>query len=248
MDRDGTKIDAIFGEAKSMSIRQTRRGWFQECLGCEAVDEFKWFDTTDGKEAEIGMSLEESPCFSRMCCGGCHEFDMVAKEAGTEEEIVSMNRPWACNVSPCKCCLYNKMSFSYKGTPLGQIEETCWVCVPRMNITDASGSPVYKVHSPTCLGGICVNCCAEGNPCCGKGCCKVPFYIYPATQEDTDNGAPFVGKIVKVPKSLAVEFFTDAEAYDVIFPEDATNEQKAIIAGSAVWINANFFEQESENH
>ena len=52
----------------------------------------------------------------------------------------------------------------------------------------------------------------------------------------------------KVPKSLAVELFTDAEAFDVEFPEDATSVQKAMIAGSAVLINANFFESETEQH
>jgi hypothetical protein len=40
--------------------------------------------------------------------------------------------------------------------------------------------------------------------------------------------------------------FTDSEAFDVSFPEDATTEQKALIAGSSVWINANFFEAEKE--
>jgi hypothetical protein len=40
--------------------------------------------------------------------------------------------------------------------------------------------------------------------------------------------------------------FTDAEAFDVTFPDDATTEQKALIAGSSVWINANFFEAEKE--
>jgi len=247
MDRYG-KLDQYFGSAKSMSVRQTRRGCFQELLGCEAADEFKWFNTTDGMNDQFATSLEESECLFRMCCSGCHEFKMVAKEEGTGEEILTMHRPWACNAGACKCCLYQKMEYSYRGERLGNMEESCWVCVPRMRINDANGNPLYKVHSPTCCMGMCVDICAEGNPCCGKGCCKVPFYIYPASQEDTDNGAPYIGKVVKVPKSLAVELFTDAEAFDVEFPEDATSVQKAMIAGSAVLINANFFESETEQH
>ena len=94
--------------------------------------------------------------------------------------------------------------------------------------------------------GLCVNICTEGNPCCGKGCCKVPFHIFPADQENTDNGAPYAGKVVKVPKSFAAEMFTDSEAFDITFPDDATNVQKALIAGSAILINANFFEVESQ--
>jgi hypothetical protein len=72
-----------------MSVRQTRRGWFQECLGCEAADEFKWFDLTDGRNEQFATSLEESDCCPRMCCGGCHEFTMVAKEEGTGEVSVA---------------------------------------------------------------------------------------------------------------------------------------------------------------
>ena len=45
---------------------------------------------------------------------------------------------------------------------------------------------------------------------------------------------------------MRTEIFTDAEAYDVTFPEDATAEQKALLAGSTIYINANFFEQENE--
>lgn len=241
------KIDQFFGQSKEMSVRQTRKGWIQECFGCEAADEFKWFDTTDGRNDQFATSLEDSKCCTRMCCGGCHEFNMVAKEEGTGAEILSMNRPWACNAGPCKCCCYQKMTYSYQGKPLGSMEEGFYCCVPRMQIKDATGNPIYKIHAPTCCFGTCVNICAEGNPCCGKGCCRIPFHIFPASQEDTDNGAPYVGKVVKVPKSLAVEMFTDSEAFDITFPDDATNVQKALIAGSAILINANFFEDEAQD-
>ena len=33
----------------------------------------------------------------------------------------------------------------------------------------------------------------------------------------------------------------------MVFPEDATSVQKAMIAGSAILINANFFESETED-
>lgn len=240
------RLETHFGpDSKSMSIRQTRRGCFQEFLGCEAADEFKWFNTSDGKNVQFATSLEDSNCFMRMCCGGCHEFSMDVKEEGSGATILTLHRPMACNVGPCKCCCYNEMSISADGRKLGMIKEKCFVCVPRMVITDGNDVEIYKVHQPTCCGGICVNICAEGNPCFGKGCCKVPFHIFPADQQVTDDGAPFAGKILKLPKSLAVELFTDAEAYDVTFPENSTTEQKALIAGSSVYINANFFESET---
>ena len=42
------------------------------------------------------------------------------------------------------------------------------------------------------------------------------------------------------------EIFTDSEAYDITFPDKSTTEQKALIAGSSIFINANFFEQDGE--
>lgn len=226
-----------------MSIRQTRKGCLQEILlGCEAADEFKWFNTSDGSNTQFATSLEDSNCCMRICCGGCHAFTMEVKEENSGAEILSLERPMACNVGACKCCCYQTMTFSSGGRALGKIEEKFWCCVPRMMISDYNGKDIYKVHQPTCCGGMCVNCCAEGNPCCGRGCCKVPFHIFPADQADTDNGASHAGKILKLPKSLTVEFLTDSEAYDISFPKDATAEQKALIAGSTIFINANFFE------
>ena len=235
-----------FGEdTNAVSVRQTRKGWFQEIFGCEARDEFKWFNITGEKTVQFATSLEESECCMRTFCGGCHEFTMTVKEEGSGAEVLSMHRPMSCNMGACKCCCLQEMTMSSNGRTLGKIEEQFWCCVPRMLIKDANGVDVYKLHQPTCCGGMCISCCSEGNPC-GKGCCKVPFHIFPADQEDTDNGAAHVGKILKLPKSFMTEMFTDSEAYDVTFPEKSTTEQKALIAGSSVFINANFFEQEKE--
>lgn len=168
------RLEQHFGEdTKAISVRQTRRGCFQELLGCEARDEFKWFNITDGANSQFATSLEESNCCARLFCGGCHEFSMVVKEEGTGAEILSVHRPMTCPIGSCKCCCFQEMTMSANGRVLGKIEEQYYYCVPRMMIKDAMGTEIYKVHQPTCLGGCCVNCFTEGNPCCGKGCCKV---------------------------------------------------------------------------
>jgi hypothetical protein len=70
----------------------------------------------------------------------------------------------------------------------------------------------------------------------------VPFHIFPGDQAKTDGDAAYIGKILKKPKSLAVEIFTDANAFDIAFPQGATTAQKGLLIGSAIFINANFFE------
>ena len=84
---------------------------------------------------------------------------------------------------------------------------------------------------------------APGNPC-GKGCCRASFRVYPPTQSNTDGDAPYIGHILKKPKSIAVELFTDANAFDLTFPENASSDEKALLIGSAMFFNANFFERQ----
>jgi hypothetical protein len=97
----------------------------------------------------------------------------------------------------------------------------------------------------TCWGGICADLCTEGNPCTRDGCCKVPFWVFDADQKQT-NGTDVLhlSKIVKLPKSLTTELWTDANAFDVIFPDGATVHQKAMLVGSAIFLNAIFFERD----
>ena len=82
---------------------------------------------------------------------------------------------------------------------------------------------------------------AEGNPC-GKGCCKQSFRIYPHDQEKTDGDAPYLGVILKKPKSFATAVFTDADAFVVDFPKDASADQKGILMGTSIVLNAVFYE------
>jgi hypothetical protein len=71
----------------------------------------------------------------------------------------------------------------------------------------------------------------------------MPFRVYPVTQSDTGGDAPFVGKILKKPKSLITEVFTDANAFELTFPDESTVAQKGVILGTSILLNAVFFEK-----
>jgi len=239
MVRGSETMNKHLTDMKKISVRQTRKGWFLELLGCEVKSEFKYF--SEGTD-QIATSLEDSNCLLRNFCLGCYPYTVEVKEIETEEEILSMERPCSLPVGGCKCCSYQSLNFTSGGQALGKVEEQCWYCVPVFKIFNENDDPIYKIHQPTCCGGGCVNCCYEGNPFCGRGCCKVPFLVFPSSQEETDGDAPSVGKILKVPKSILTEMFTDAEAFDISFPEDATNSQKAMLTGTAIFLNSIFFE------
>jgi len=218
-----------------MEIRQTRRKCFQEFLGCEAKTEMKYFIN----ENQIAISLEEGDFFCRLCFSGIRPYENKVKELNTDAELLNVDRPMRCGPAPCKCCCYQEATITSGSSTLGTVQEQCYYCVPEFIISDHDEKALYKLHQPTCCGGVCVNICSEGS---GKGCCKVPFRIYPADQADTGDDAPFVGKILKKPKSLTAELFSDADTFELSFPTDATVDQKAIIVGTGIFLNSVFFE------
>ena len=68
MDRGTSITDACrahLQDASLLDIRQTRRGWIQECLGCQAQTEFKYYNADKN---QIAHSLEEANCFCRIFC------------------------------------------------------------------------------------------------------------------------------------------------------------------------------------
>jgi len=239
MERGSDVLNKHLGGTNQIDIRQTRRGCCQEFLGCEAPTEMKYYVRKD----QVAQSLEESNFCCRCICAPVYPFKTVVREVYTGAEILTAERPCRCVACGCKCCCYQEMSVSSGGYLLGKIKENFYCCVPSFGVYDNSDIPVYTIHPPTCCCGVCVNCCTEGNPCCGEGCCKVPFWIFDANDKNTNgSNANKLGKIVKVPKSLMVEIFTSANAFEVVFPAKATVEHRGLLTGSSLLLNAIFFE------
>jgi hypothetical protein len=238
-DRGTDAMKTHLSGCEMLEYRQVRRGCVQECLGCEALTEVKYL--IGGQQ--VFHSLEETDCLCRMFCTPIHPFKMVVKELNTDSEIITVDRPLHCPLAPCKCCSYQEAIITSGGNDLGKIEEQCYYCIPTMKVFDHTGAEVYLVHPPTCLGGLCINCCAEGNPC-GKGCCKESFRIY-APNENNDGGnsdAPYLGVILKKPKSAMTEIVSDAIALDVKFPTSAASNHKGLLTGLAIFINSAIYQ------
>jgi hypothetical protein len=62
----------------------------------------------------------------------------------------------------------------------------------------------------------------------------------PATP--THDESPHIGGIFKIPKTAFVEVFTEANVFEIDFPNDSTYDQKGLILGSSLLLNALFFE------
>lgn len=77
MDRGGgsAALKKAVKKADSISLRQTRKGWCQECMGCQAKTEFRMFRDGD----EIGHAVEEASFCCRCFCAPIHPFKMSIK-------------------------------------------------------------------------------------------------------------------------------------------------------------------------
>ena len=115
--------------------------------------------------------------------------------------------------------------------------------VPQFKVYDHDDQTVYLIHPPTCMGGMCIDFFTEGNPCT-HGCCKIPFRIYPADQAGATNGsdAPYVGIMKKIPKENFCDVYNERSYVEVQMPEGATTNQKGLLLGSFLLVNALYFE------
>jgi len=223
MDRGTDAFKSHISSISKMEVRQTRRGFCQEILGCEARTEFKYF--IEG--TQVAHSIEDSDCCCRFWISPNHPFTMEVKELNTDAEMITIDRPCRCSIGCCKCCCYQEISVNSGGQVLGTLKEDFWLCVPAFTSRDEAGSPIYKIHQPTCCCGMCVDCFTE-DECCG--CCKVSLRVYPATQSYTGGGAPYVGKILRGNGDL-----------EVMFPDGSTVAQKGVLLGSSLLLNGIIF-------
>jgi hypothetical protein len=237
----GPRGIAFFANMPSLMVKQTRRGCFQEMFGCEAKNEFN-ISTIENPQANILYSLEESSFCCRFIMKNHRASEQkvwVGNNAGLGDAALVMSAKKDCTLGlePCQCCCNPYMNFTDGvGGPMGSVKVPMFCCIPTYKVFDETGQPEYEIHQPKCCGGMCVNACAEG--CCN---CKVPYYIYAPNQEDRGKGME-KGKIIKIWRGMATEFFSDADTFTINFPADATPEQKARVLGSTFLLNMMEFE------
>ncbi|EOD08543.1 hypothetical protein EMIHUDRAFT_453020 [Emiliania huxleyi CCMP1516] len=238
MDRSDTET---LGQYESLFVKQTKKGCVQECFGCEATNEFKIYPSAaDAKGAETYYSLEESDFCMRFCCKNNRAFTQTVW-TGTKEShsgtVMTMSKEFSLSAGACLCCCNPAITFKDgAGDSLGGASLPCYVCLPKISVFDPAGQEEYKVQMPSCVGGMCIDCCAEG--LCN---CKVPFYIYPAGS--SGGKGEEIGKIVKMWRGLGTEVFTDADSFQLDFPKGIDASAKARMLGTTAFVNMIFFEE-----
>jgi len=128
---------------------------------------------------------------------------------------------------------------------LGSTSETFYFFVPNFEIRDGQGNAKYNLHPPTCCAGVCIDPCASCVCSKPKTWCKVPINIYPL-DADGKEGDRETGTIEKVWAGFTSELLTDADNFEVKFPQDANTDMKANILGAVFLMNQLFFESSQQ--
>ena len=195
---------------------------------------------------KIFSCKEHSTCFQRYCCtADSREFNVelcfkemnynpTAGNYSTEwKPFVKMYRPYKCT---CCCLARPEVEVTYiengQKRRLGRILNNFTCCDYSFKIYEGdSTSHLYRVNASCCQCGIICKC-----PC--KPCREVDFELY----GNNKGKEELIGSIRKVWGGLIKELFSNASNFTILFPNNSTWEQKALLLCTMMFIDFRYFE------
>lgn len=195
------------------------------CTECCTDNTYDVFVKTSTQLEYAFKCKEKSSCCSRSCCTqGCRGFNIqiihitsiFELKNNISKPFIEINKPYN-----CECCCANKPNIEVilinLRQSIGTIKANFNMCsTPNIEIYNSINCLRYKIVGECCQTGIC-------GPI-GVKLCDINFKIMKDNFE--------VGKLTKLGSSLG-KFFSKGDSYQLIFPIDATPEEKMllIIAG-----------------
>lgn len=234
MDRGST----FLADRPDIFVKQTMKGCIEELIcGCDANVEFK-ISTMQKQDEDVYYVTEDSNWCVRMLFGAVRPMKIkVSDGAAPGGKLHAVyERPLRLPLNNMKFCCFQTINIQdAEGEPLGAITEDFWFCVPSFKVTTETGALQYNVQPPTCCGGVCIDLFYLG--ICS---CQVPFNVY--LPGKTGSGQE-VGYVVKRWGGLVAELFTDADKFELRFPEGADPQSKSRLLGATFLLNQIFYEK-----
>jgi hypothetical protein len=256
MTMDRNTLGAMANNPIGVVIHQTRKGWCQELMGCDASQEYR-VHALGGNREQIGHA-DEMPygCCDKHCLNSClckliwskwRPFTInVSPQKGAPADIIAERKmnwlsficsggsmPTGCVGCCCSAC-YQRMEVRSNTAVLGTTELPCYCCLPALEVKDASNNPLYTIRK-------------KGpwySQCCMLPCRQQTFEI--VLPGATDDESAVIGTVKKLQGSLLKELMTDADTFEVKYPPNITPEHRALISASTFLIDMIFFESDSK--
>jgi len=269
-DMSSVSLASVFNLRESALVKQTARGWLQECMGCEAKSEYKisamdfaymgtggWLNEGAMSQPDEMYALEESSCLMRLCWRDGRSMDIVLS-LGSEKGgpvIVQYKKPCGsplyCSIPtddgsidcPC-CCMLPELTTVQNDKELNKSAYVCdgYLCVPKFAYIE-DGKEIYRLKPATCCGG-----CLPLAKCNRQ--VSFPFYFHDPNSGEmiTDGQAEESNypQILKVWSGAAKECCTTADTFAVFFPQGIDAQRKAGILGLTFLLDFTVFERQGQ--
>jgi hypothetical protein len=139
-------------------------------------------------------------------------------------------RPFKCT---CCCLARPEMTAVVQNRTIGKVNETFTCFDPTFNVIDSKDQLKWKISA---------NCCQCGLMCRNSfgRCSSVEFFIHSGNSQDIspETRSGFIKKVF----TGVQELVTDANNFQIEFPESATPEEKLLLISTTLMIDYRLFE------
>ena len=183
----------------------------------------------NNEAASLFYIHEESNCCERIFCSVNRSLTLHVHEGGTRNGNVlfSMVKPF--HLQGCICCCRPTMEIYSGGNRLGRVEdpfecEVCLSCKVNQNLYNETNDLIFTTYGTLCQPGWCCPCF-----------CPITFNV-----KNHKGGSD--GQIIKGYQNL-IELCCQLNRFKVIFPPEATEQDKTLLIGASMLLDLEYFEQ-----
>jgi len=215
--------------------------------GCEGENTYYVYPISkdgDKKGKKLFKCKEKSSCCARQCMSGeCRPFKLKINLCDDDEELD--NEPFLLVDRECRCTFYccnrPEITVTYvedgKNDYIGKIRDP-WTCANIVNeVYDKDNNMKHIVEG---------SCCQIGMHCKGPfECCETIDFDVKTPSGDV------VSAIQKRSPGCLAAMVSDADNFSVHFPANSTNQEKALLMCSVLFLDFRYFEekqQKKHNH
>jgi hypothetical protein len=215
--------------------------FFEAATGCETPNIYHVFGSSTSGFNFLFKCKEKSGWCMRHCCTSTRrgfDMDMSYIASGNPMDPIATDYATAyksCNLACCCLCRPELIVTLKEGEqPIGRVKYVCTLCNPTFHAYDKNDNLRYIVSASCCQ---CSLMCS--NNFCGKFS-ECLFEIY------GPDGSGAIGKILKQSASPS-EMVTDADSYEVNFPNNASWEDKLLLTALGLLIDYQYFEIDNKD-
>ena len=212
---------------------------FEELTGCEMENIYHVYgSSTSGFRFLLKCRESSSWCTRRCCTSSRRGFNMDIGFIASGNPMDPIASQFARADKGCTlgcCCLCRpEMILTLVDTKelVGRARFVCTLCDPTFHVYDEKDILRYIITG---------SCCQCGLMCTHNKCGKFSEVKFDIITPDGEK----VGKVMKQ-RANGVEYITDADSYEVVFPKDATPRDKLLLTAVGLLIDYQYFEFDAD--